>query len=33
MLHAVDGGYEVFVVERSCSASDDHSLAYTALKG
>jgi hypothetical protein len=33
VLRAAGGGYEVFVVERTCSAADDHSLAYAALKG
>lgn len=33
VLRATGGGYEVFVVERTCSASEDHSLAYRALKG
>lgn len=33
VLTAVGGGYEVFVVERTCSAAADHTLAYKSLKG
>jgi hypothetical protein len=33
VLTAVGGGYEVFVVERTCSSADDRTLAYQALKG
>jgi hypothetical protein len=33
LLRASGGGYEVFVVERTCSAADDHTLGYAAVKG
>jgi hypothetical protein len=33
VLTANGGGYEVFVVERTCSAADDHTLAYQEVKG